>query len=216
MEGVFLALFLVASAVHLYFCLAENQPARKATKCLLMPLLLVWYVSTPAPILLVSLGLGCGFVGDVLLLSDKKSRFIGGAAAFLAGHVLYAVSFVRALAFWPPLWQLLSAGGALLVVGVLAYGTLRRHLGEMKLPVLCYLLAICAMAFFAALRALSAGDLAALLCLIGALCFLLSDYLLAVGNFKKPFFKMDFWIMLTYLCAQLLIILSFVRGLPTF
>lgn len=160
-------------------------------------------------------GLGCGFVGDVLLLSDKKSRFIGGAAAFLAAMCCTPCpSCVR----WPsgrPSGSSCRPGSAPRRGSARLWDASAASGGD-EAPVLCYLLAICAMAFFASLRALSAGDLAALLCLIGALCFLLSDYLLAVGNFKRPFFKMDFWIMLTYLCAQLLIILSFVRGLPTF
>ncbi len=40
------------------------------------------------------LALVLGLVGDVLLLDDTPSRFVGGLAAFLVGHLAYVASFV--------------------------------------------------------------------------------------------------------------------------
>ena len=40
------------------------------------------------------LALVLGLVGDVLLLEDTPSRFVGGLAAFLVGHLAYVAAFV--------------------------------------------------------------------------------------------------------------------------
>ena len=49
------------------------------------------------------LALLLGLVGDVLLLEDTPSRFVGGLAAFLVGHLAYVASFV-AVGLDRPAW----------------------------------------------------------------------------------------------------------------
>ena len=56
-----------------------------------------------------------GLVGDVLLLEDTPSRFVGGLAAFLVGHLAYVASFVAVGLDRPALGWL---GAAVLLVAL--------------------------------------------------------------------------------------------------
>lgn len=222
MKTVLLILFLTTSAVHLGFCLANKPLPRSITKVLLMPVLLAFYCAAADTLDgIVTAAILCGWAGDVLLLwPEKKPCFLGGLAAFLAGHVLYAVALADSIGQWFSPALLISVGVILAMVGCLAYTTLHKHLGEMRVPVIAYLVVILAMGFFALARFLAPiGSYPAFwawipgLACFGAGCFVLSDYLLARSLFIRRFAQCDFFIMLTYLAAQFCLVFAFASGL---
>ncbi|MDF2273900.1 lysoplasmalogenase, partial [Aeromonas caviae] len=94
------------------------------------------------------------------------------------------------------------------LVAGMVFGLLWGQLGEMRIPVFCYMLVIIAMAWVAAgawHASLTAGSAAAL---VGALMFLFSDSMLALDRFRRPFPHATAWIMSSYFAAQFLIAAS--------
>ena len=101
-----------------------------------------------------------------------------------------------------------KTGLLLLLVAGMVFGLLWGQLGEMRIPVFCYMLVIIAMAWVAAgawHASLTAGSAAAL---VGALMFLFSDSMLALDRFRRPFPHATAWIMSSYFAAQFLIAAS--------
>ena len=86
-------------------------------------------------------------------------------------------------------------------------GTLQNLLGPLLLPVVVYALVLAGMAISAQLTNLG-NPLAAL----GALCFVASDAMLAIGKFSGPFPGHEPLVWITYYLAQLLIFLGVARS----
>lgn len=147
----------------------------------------------------IALGLVFGAAGDVLL---EAGFFLPGLVAFLLGHVAYIAGFTRAE---PALEAARAAPFAIFVGLVLAL--LWPSLGAMRLPVTVYALAIGAMMWRAAARA-RGDDPRALLGLVGAIVFALSDALIALNRFRAPIEGVRVPILLTYWSAQLLVAIS--------
>ena len=79
-------------------------------------------------------------------------------------------------------------------------------LGDMKLPVRVYGVVICFMLMLALHMPYIQDKKAGLLMMSGALLFVLSDSVLAMNKFYKPFKEADIIIMITYGIAQLSIV----------
>ncbi|HEX6888618.1 MAG TPA: lysoplasmalogenase [Candidatus Nanopelagicales bacterium] len=184
--------------------LQPGVPLERVLKGLLMPALLVWVlarVSGPAPKGLV-LGLVLATVGDIAI----DVNFIAGMLGFLGMQLCYIAGFVGLGAAgalrrrWPI--ALAYAGiwaGANLVLGP--------ALGDLRLPVLVYSLAICVMA------ALGCGVNATVG--LGAALFLISDALIAVDRAGLDLPLGSALVMPTYLAGQYWIASGWVRALAT-
>ncbi|MET7682978.1 lysoplasmalogenase [Streptomyces sp. NPDC005423] len=191
----------LATAVDLVSLAVGHGPGHTVAKPLLMPLLAACAARRGAPRLLVA-ALLFGWGGDLLLLSDSDPAFLAGMASFAAGHVCYLVLFTsygsprptsRARA------ALLAPGYAvaLIVTVALLWPGLP---GELRIPVAGYSALLAATACAAAVRS---GPVAGL----GGVFFLVSDTLIATGvaGLPQPP-RPDFWIMLTYIAAQSLLV----------
>lgn len=210
MHLISLYLFLLLALIHLCACALGREKLRVDTKPLLMPLLLGFYLLTaPGPHVLAVLALLCGFVGDVALVAPKRAAGSGradpwlliGLGAFLAGHICYSILFAQEL--HAPRWAWIAVPCAGLLLFLVIFLSLRPHMGALMLPGGAYLLALMTMACLACLSAFSAPCRAP-----GALLFLLSDYILARSILLGKRRFTDFWVMLTYLAAQTLLVLS--------
>jgi len=129
-------------------------------------------------------GLILGLVGDVCLALPSPAAFRAGLVAFLLGHLAYVWAFAQLVrpAHWlnPGLVLLLAAG-----VGI--FWWLRPHLGRMKGPVAAYIAVISLMlvaAWAVWLRSALRPGLA-LVILLGALAFYLSDICVARDRFVR-------------------------------
>jgi uncharacterized membrane protein YhhN len=95
------------------------------------------------------------------------------------------------------------------IVALAAYNYLSDSLGEMKMPVIVYIMAIFAMVSMAIFRNRAIDGYSWLV--LGAFIFLISDLILAINKFKTPIDHSDLYIIITYAIAQLLIISGLVR-----
>lgn len=191
---VLLVCFALTAAVDLASLLAGADPGHRIAKALLMPLLAAYAGVRGAPRLLLA-ALLLGWCGDLALLSDADPAFLVGMAFFAAGHVCYVVLFRRTARVRDP--RLVGAYvTALVALVVLLWPGLPAGL---RVPVAGYSLLVTAMAY----GATRLGPPAAL----GGALFMLSDTLIATGVADWPQLpKAAFWIMLTYIAAQFLLV----------
>ncbi|MYQ80237.1 hypothetical protein AMK18_26160 [Streptomyces sp. CB01249] len=186
--------FLVACAVDLVGVLTGPDWLHLGAKPLLMPLLAGYALARRGPRLLIA-ALLCGWAGDVFLLIDSDPAFLVGMAGFAAGHVCYLVLFGRARGALIPA---LVYAVVLTVFLVLIWDGLP---GGLRIPMAGYSLLLTAMAY----RSGVLGRYAA----TGGALFLLSDALIATGIADWPQLPAPgFWVMLTYVAAQLLLTLG--------
>lgn len=155
----------------------------------------------------VTVGLLLSLGGDIaLMLPDNRRAFTIGLGLFLLAHIAYTVVFTLLGAF--SAGDLLSAG-VLLGLGVGFYLLIRPNLGTMQGPVIVYIVVISVMVNRAG--ATMAGPMfgasQALMILMGALLFYISDMILAADRFWKPL-KYNRFSLAFYYGGQLLIALA--------
>jgi uncharacterized membrane protein YhhN len=204
------AAFVTVSMLHLAGQLSGEASLHLVTKPLLMPSLLAWFL-TVAPRsrlrTLVGVGLAWSWLGDLGLMPDGEVWFLAGLGAFLVAQLTYAVAFWPARADSLLSRPLLALPYLAVLVGLLVL--LWDHLGDLRLPVSVYAVVIVTMAVLATgINATVAT---------GAALFVVSDALIALdtvaGLVQLP--AHGFWVMLTYLAAQLLIAVGVASAIRT-
>ncbi len=140
--------------------------------------------------------------GDVLLAMD--GLFVQGLSAFLMAQLTYTGLFLTQ-GRWQPrrIWWLIL----IIVYALLCTTFIVPDAGNMKVPVIAYMIAISLMAISAGFRV----DSKFLWVALGALIFMLSDTLIAVNRFVAPFDYSGVAVMSTYYLAQLLICTGVLR-----
>jgi uncharacterized membrane protein YhhN len=152
---------------------------------------------------LILAGLVCSLAGDVFLMLPSD-QFVPGLASFLIAHLFYITAFRSGITGFGPARLALPFCG----YGLAAFWILSPVIGELKLPVIAYLLVILIMAWQAAVRWNAMRDRSCLFAFAGALLFVISDSVLAYNRFHTRFLVAEALIMSTYFAAQWLIALS--------
>lgn len=146
------------------------------------------------------------WVGDLLLLFQEKNQlfFLLGLSSFLVAHIFYILFFHNIR-----LRENIRSYWSLLLIVVIYYAVLINflspYLGTMKLPVRIYGIFISFMFMLALHMLFIKNKVAGRLMMFGALCFVVSDSLLAINKFYHAFEIAGIMIMLTYGVAQFLI-----------
>lgn len=201
-----LALYVIFSLIHLFFCFIEKERWRRLSKGMCLPFLLGSVVFLDLNASWLFTGLLFGWIGDLLLLKKHKVYpFAFGVGAFLLNHLCYIAYMVIRLPS-PFAWgKGLAAVG--LLFPLLLYPLLHRYVHQKHLAaavsfyassLLVELVAASALAYFA-------GSFPSLLVVLGVLLFIASDAFLGLTLFRKDHRRRDFYIMLLYLSAQALI-----------
>lgn len=162
---------------------------------------------------LILSGLLFSLLGDILLIFEGAAFFMAGLGAFLIAHVFYTIAFfknhqsegnIRAV-FLP----------MILAVAFSAYyfSLLKENLGDMLIPVVCYISIITIMLVSAIYRWDRVVKKSFWPILTGAALFVVSDSLLAWNKFMEPLEFSHLMVMSTYGLAQLLIALGAVYHL---
>jgi alkylglycerol monooxygenase len=140
--------------------------------------------------------------GDVLLL--LPGQFVGGLVCFLLAHLAYVRALTRR-APWMP-WR--GALGAVTLVGAGMYAVLWQGglPAALQLPVAAYVVVISLMGAQSLGRARVLNDPAAWQVAGGALCFMVSDSVLAYNRFVSPLPAAQLLVLGTYYAAQILLV----------
>jgi len=153
--------------------------------------------------LLIMAGLVSSLAGDIFLMlpGDKFSQ---GLLFFLFAQIIYSFAFSQNVSRF-----FFRALVPVLLFGTFIYWLLHRNLGKFHIPVLVYMIVISFMAWLAINRYLNFKDPETFCALLGGILFLISDSILALKKFKKPFMLAQVIILATYFSAQLLVASSF-------
>ena len=213
----FSLIYIALVLFDLVVATSEYASLRTLTKPLILLSLLFYFAirgkSVPrATYMLMLLALFFSLLGDVFLLFDAVSvlYFMLGLLSFLTAHILYCFVFLKKwnkmsqADFW---WVTLL----LLVYGAVLFYILKPYLGDLIIPVAIYVLGILSMALTAYRRKGSVNLNSFNLVFFGALCFVLSDSILAINKFMVAISGSHILVMGTYAAAQYLIVRGILR-----
>ncbi|MEZ4826935.1 MAG: lysoplasmalogenase [Bacteroidia bacterium] len=164
--------------------------------------------------LMMLMALLFSLAGDILLMFSGETWFIAGVGAFLIAQLCYISLFgltarstpqhVRRVLVRKP-WLIIP----FVLYGAVLVGYIFPSLEALLIPVLVYSTALVMMVLAAANRWKFTSYKSFALVFAGAVLFMLSDSMIAVGRFGKmelPDLLVRFWIMGTYMAAQFLIV----------
>ena len=205
-NGTLLFAVLLAIA-YLFYGRRRTTPMKVAAKTLSVALLAGLSAMAGAPWPL-TLGLALCAAGDFFLaIEDVDGRFfLAGLVAFLAGHIVYIVLFVLLpdTAATLPVWMRAAIIAVFVFVSLAMAATLWPAAGELRIPVMVYVLAILAMGIAAVANG---GGLV----VAGAASFMASDSILATERFlmkehapARALAAPAVWV--TYFAAQIMIL----------
>jgi uncharacterized membrane protein YhhN len=185
---IFAALLLIGL---LYFENRENRkgllPTKTALSLLFIAALLVQSPLIPRYHHLLLAGLISCLIGDVCLALPQQKMFLLGLVSFLIGHIFYVFGFFSVT--HTSAWTWVGSLVVFLVSGTV-YSWLRPYLGEMKVPVVTYIIVISIM-ISGACSLLADPGLAQsgrFVAFLGAVSFYFSDVFVARDRFLKKEF----------------------------
>ena len=208
---IFLGLFLVASILQLSFAFIENQKLRRKEKivCMMMLGLAAVFAFPNQP--LIYIGAFLAMIGDWCVL--RKKTFNIGVVAFFLGHLAYIFECMFMIIgennirwFHHVIFIVTYIVVALAVFAACKKYTKHSMLNNIAQSLYFAILAVYIPVFALAIKVVGSYIF---LSLIGCLVFILSDSILVLNHFGAKFKRHDFYIMLTYLIAEFLIILGF-------
>ena len=211
-RSIWLILFAIDAIVELIAIQLNNETIQLIAKPLLMPLLGAYFISQTNSIKSplkkwILIALLFSLAGDVVLMFQEKGSiyFMLGLVAFLFAHIFYIFFFhnIRVI-------ENMKSKAWLLLIVVTYYAGLitflSPYLGDMKLPVRIYGIVISFMFLLAMHMLFIKNKNAGIWMMIGALLFVVSDSVLAINKFYRPFEMAGIIIILTYILAQFFII----------
>lgn len=214
---VWLYLFLAATLADMAFLIEGNSGLRYYSKPLILLGLIAYFYRITRPIastLLTKSILGAlvfSWIGDILLLWPQL--FVYGLGAFLMAHVCYIigfriaqqspgrlehVNFVKSFFFNLPIY----------LAAALVYYLIHSNLGNLRIPVIAYIVVIVAMVATARERFKKCNPASFWQVFLGAVLFFVSDGAIAISRFFADFPESGIVIMGTYAIAQLLIVMG--------
>ncbi len=206
---VFFSLSLLATAVELVFAFIENEIGRKITKCFCVGFLAVMTIVWLPDAWLIYCGAIFGTIGDFLLLKKHKVYpMVFGTLAFLIGHAFYIACYASLVHMeW---WLFLGLGVFFVLFCVVGYNRLHKIIkeGHMAFGATLYFGTLVLDFLFAVSSCFLGGFDYLFLAALGGVCFIVSDCFLVRTSFVRDMKRRDFFIMSTYVLAQILIILG--------
>ncbi|MBD9479972.1 lysoplasmalogenase [Pseudoxanthomonas sp. PXM02] len=147
---------------------------------------------------LIVVGLLLSTLGDVFLMLPFDG-FVFGLGSFLLAHIAYLVALRKRGGWWRVRWPLFAYA----VVASLVLTQLWPGLpGDLKLPVIVYVIALAGMAAQAASVWREHPGRATRVAAIGGAFFVASDALLALDRFSASIPMASVWVLTTYWVAQ--------------
>lgn len=144
-------------------------------------------------------------LGDTFLMFQGEKYFMFGLGSFLITHLLYIFTFNRNWLKTNILARISFASFSIIMLFLLQH-----NIGNsLIIPIVIYMITITIMAISASER--NANSESYRLVLLGAILFLLSDSLIALDKFVVPIPFETFLIMGTYVLAQYLIAVGFLK-----
>ena len=148
-------------------------------------------------------------LGDTFLMIKGEKYFMFGLGSFLITHLFYIFVFSRNKLKM----NLLTRISFLIFSGIMLLILKDNVNKSLLIPIIIYMITITIMAISASER--NSNPDSYRLVLMGAILFVLSDTLIAIDRFVVPIPFQTFLIMGTYVLAQYLIAVGFLKRNPT-
>ena len=157
----------------------------------------------------ISAALIFSWLGDVLLMFPDL--FLYGLGAFLMAHICYIIGFKIAQTNPFAIGKvnfihLFFVNLPIYILAAIVYFLINPGLGPMKIPVVVYLIVIVMMVTTARERYKKTNPVSFWQVFLGGMFFMVSDGVLAINMFFKPFPESGVIVMGTYIIAQFLIV----------
>jgi uncharacterized membrane protein YhhN len=220
-----LLFYWIALLADCYFIYSGDESNRWATKGMLMPLLMIYYLANSSRkhhlnsrILTIAAFL-LAWGGDIVLLNEGQNYFIAGLALFLAMHIIYIIYLWRMHRLFPVSDVTTLVLSVIMIVGIdlVIFKKLIPLVNEkdpgLATPIMCYM-GVVSLLFIMAFNILTskkAKSLAFPFFIPGAALFILSDALLGFNIFLWNDHVLDIGVMLTYGYAQYLLVHGFIK-----
>lgn len=211
-------LFITISIIHLVRCYQGKEGLADISKFFLMPALLLFFTafvilnlnSFSLLSILIILGLVFSFLGDFALVFDlDKSVFAIGILFFAIAQLSYiAFAIIKLLAVQFPFVFALAAAIVYTCILVYQFMRMKKQLGGMARIVILYGIFLASMSWFFVVLAFANTCIATIWAATGSVFFLISDSMLAYSRFMGVIRKGRFFVMLTYILAEALIVLG--------
>ena len=214
---VFVGLFAVASILQLAFAFIENQKLRRKEKILCMMMLGIAAIFAFPTHPLIYIGAFLGMIGDWCVL--RKKTFNIGVVAFFLGHLAYIFECLFMIIgeqnirwFHHVIYIMVY-----IVVALAMFAACKKAKNHTTLNKIAQSFYFAILAVYIPVFSLAIATVGSFmfLSLIGSIIFIISDSLLVVTHFGFKFKRYDFYIMLTYLIAEFLIVAGFVLTLAS-
>jgi uncharacterized membrane protein YhhN len=217
----FVLLFWGVLVLDCLLIYSHREEYRLATKSLLMPILLLYYLANTShhkqkrSKSLAASAFLLAWAGDILLLFQGETFFISGLILFLLMHVIYIIYFWRVYPLFPVRYGLYFFLPIVLVVAfdILIMKKIIPLAGELGNPLIAYMVVISFM-FVMACNMLSnkrVQSMAINFFIPGAAMFLISDAILGLNMFLWEDHLIGIAVMLSYGYAQYLIVHGFIK-----
>jgi uncharacterized membrane protein YhhN len=214
---IWLYLFLIGTLADLSFVIDGNSDYRYFSKPLILLGLILYFYRITRPIastLLTKSILGAlifSWIGDILLMWNHL--FVYGLGAFLMAHVCYIIGFKFAQQGPTKLEQVNFVKSffynlPIYLAAAFMFYLINPNLGNMKIPVIAYIIVIVSMVATARDRFKKCNSASFWQVFIGAILFFISDGAIAISRFFVKFPESGILIMGTYATAQLLIVMG--------
>lgn len=206
-------IFLVLCIFELIFAFREMEKHRIIVKPFLMlSLAISSFFALPDNTFMV-IALICAMIGDILVVLPDKKLFSIGVLFFFAGHVLYILEVIlHCMKGQLSLSQIIVLISVFVVIFISSFMFIFRKIAK-NIPEGLGM----SLYFGTLFSVLSTMCIATSgfgyfmwLTIIGSVCFIISDCLLMYFKYGKKPKRHHFYIMLTYLLAQSLIVVGFV------
>ena len=173
------------------------------TLILILLIAVIFPAIEPSYKIFIVSGLLFSLIGDMFLIYPEK-HFKNGLIAFLIGHVCYIIAFTVSTGFHFTFWIYLP----IIIISIFYLRNILPYSGKMKIPIIIYIIVITIMGWMVIERLNSLPTFSSFLAVIGVVLFMISDAVLALNKFRKPFFFAELIILTTYFTAQWLLAVS--------
>ena len=211
-SNIILAVYGLIGIANLVGNVLDMSELSQYSKSLLMPVLLLYlYESSKGAVTLKTLIAGGALIfswgGDLFLINPDY--FLQGLGCFFIAQSLYIVAFRKAT--YGPVYFSLKFVIPIALVGVVVLLYLIPSADGFEIPIILYSLVILGMLAAALGRSGLTLDNSFKLAATGAALFVISDLTIAVNKFVIEIPAANFWIMLTYISAQFLIVQGLIK-----
>ncbi|MBL0023626.1 MAG: lysoplasmalogenase [Saprospiraceae bacterium] len=175
---------------------------KMVSKPLIMASLIGFYIGAArqqSPVFILALIFA--MLGDIFLMFKSEAFFLLGLGCFLIMQILYTITFLKDKS--PAVRQNIYKALPVFIISVMVIVSLWDGLHDMQLPVTIYTAAISSMVVSALIRKNVSWYLPVV---VGVVLFMMSDAAIAFSKFGFPFPCAEYFIILTYMIAQFLIV----------